>query len=115
MKDFESQVEKVRLVDHSELTWHFELSMTLQWLFETVTWAVWFGESGWLVMRHFGIQAGDAKMAVTSGDGKEEENIKTFEGIITGLTGQIWQIKKWFQTSKEICLNFISCQDQYLS
>ena len=24
MKDFESQVEKVRLVDHSELTWQFE-------------------------------------------------------------------------------------------
>lgn len=27
MKDFESQVEKVRLVDHTELTWHFELKL----------------------------------------------------------------------------------------
>ena len=94
LKDLVSQVEMVRLVNHRELIWNFELkhdAVKEEYnnnnnkkhdaveLFETVTWAVWLGKSGWLVMRHFSIWAGDGKMAETSGDGKEEQHTKTFQ------------------------------------
>lgn len=45
MKDFESEVNEVRLVDHRELTLLFELICLARDLLEIVTWASEFGES----------------------------------------------------------------------